>query len=170
MTAALHYITPHGTIVRCLSLFKCFEVLAPKVHNFCLKKAIWETALIVHPFFFLSKCAPHSPFTIPAPCKCFPLWEPCQMVNANPSNSNELHVQSILSNRLIQPKSCINHSIWDVATFLIKSSLSFSISSQGMKAISRSSCVNSGCLSALRSSSLKHLQDERAKSSSAFFS
>lgn len=46
----------------------------------------------------------------------------------------------------------------EMNTWPIRSSLSFSMSSRGVKAISMSSCVNSGCRSARRSSSRKHLQ------------
>jgi hypothetical protein len=44
-----------------------------------------------------------------------------------------------------------------ICTCLMSPSLSFSMSSRGVNESSISSCVNSGCLSALKSSSLKHL-------------
>jgi hypothetical protein len=48
-------------------------------------------------------------------------------------------------------------------TVRIRSSLSLSISSMGVNANSISNWVNSGCLSALRSSSLKHLVRKKKK-------
>ena len=91
--------------------------------------------------------------------KPFPFTNSFISTNCIPKRKSGLSLpyNFIASSYCIRGKSANSIPFTVLKTCLIKPSNMFKISSCSTKAISQSICVNSGCLSARKSSSLKHL-------------